>query len=108
MGLLQPSQELRHQPTAGGTNDTKASVTRNDVIKGRDVGGDVIKFPQDPPTPFNDKIALVGDLTRGSVNQGDPEFLLETGNVGRHIGLHRKKCLGGCRKGSMIGDCHEG
>jgi hypothetical protein len=97
-------QQRGDQPAAGGAQAAKTTVSLDHLIRGMDVGFDVLEFVDDASTALDDHGTFFGHFARVSIHQDHAEFLFEPGDVGRNVALHRFEVAGRCRKRAVLGD----
>ena len=95
--------ERGHQPAGGGADDADAAHAGDLVAHRGDVGGEGVELGLDAAGPLDHDRALLGHLARGPVDEGDPELLLQPGDVGRDVGLHGVQGSG-CRGEAPVVD----
>jgi hypothetical protein len=108
VGFLRGLQQLGGEPSGGGADDADAGRAGDDVAHRGDVGDHGVELGVDPPHPLDHGQALLGEGAGGAVDQQDAQLLLEAGDVGRDVGLHRVQ---GARRGgepAVVGDGDEG
>ena len=71
------------------------------------VGINVLHLVQNAPSSGENHLALIGESAIGSVNEDSAQFLFETGDVGRDIGLHSVESLGRPGERAVLRDGHQ-
>lgn len=107
IALAEVAEEHRHEPARGGADDTDAGLAGHFGVAARDVGSDVIEFVQDASCALDDPGPVLGQSTLGPIDECDAEFLLQPGDVARHVRLHGVQRSGRSRERAVIGDRHE-
>lgn len=74
---VQSGEELGHEPAPRGSDDPKASFTGNHIVKGRQIGGDLAQFTQDPAPSLDDNHTFLGEFTRRSIDESRPNLSFE-------------------------------
>ena len=106
--LAEQAEELRHQPPRGGADHAEPGLAGHRRVAAGRVGGDVVDLAQHSTRPFHHPGAVLGEAAVGPVDERDPEFLLEPGDVARHVRLHGEQGPGRTGERTVIGDRHEG
>ncbi len=102
VALPQLLQQRGHEPARGRADDAEAHGADDDVAQVRQVGVEGVELALDPTGPLQHGQSLVGGLGRGTVDQGDAEFVLETTDVCGDVRLHGSQRLRGTREGSVF------
>jgi hypothetical protein len=104
--LAQAREELRHEPSPRGSDDSEASFAGNDVVEGSDVRGDFAQFTQNSATVFENDRPLIGELTGRPVDEDCANLSFQARNVGRHVRLNgvQRPSSGGERSVVSYGD----
>ena len=78
------------------------------VAQGGDVGDGGFELGGDPAAPFDDGLALFGQLAALAVDQLHPQLPLEAGHVAGDVGLHGVQGRGRRREAAVVGDGDQG
>jgi hypothetical protein len=101
-------EQQRAQP-AGGRPDHPHPHGAGDLGAQRgDVGRQRLQLGPDAGGPGEDGLALLGRLAGGPVDQRGAQLLLQPGDVGGDVRLHRVEGAGGGREAAVLGDGEEG
>ena len=80
-----------------------------DVVGGRrDVGDQRVELELDAAGPRDHQLARLGEVAVAAVDEGDLQLLLQAGDVGGDVRLHRVEGPGGGREAAVIGHGGEG
>ena len=109
VGMPHPQEveELGHQPAPGGADHAEADRPDHLGAQGGDVGHHGLQLVGHPARPLDDDLALLGQTSRGPVDQLHVELPLEAGHVRRHVGLDRPDGERGGREAPRVGDPQE-
>jgi hypothetical protein len=108
VGFMQTSEELRHEPSTCGSDDSETCFSGDHIVQGGDVCGDFTQFAHHSATVFENDRSLVGELASRPVDQDCPDLAFQSRNVRRDVRLNGIQSPSGGGEGSVVGDGDEG
>ena len=106
--FAQLSEEPRDQPACRRSDHADPRLAGHLGVPARHVCGDVVELVEDASGSFDHPRALLGQAAHRPVDERHAEFLLQAGDVARHVRLHRVERPRRCGERAVVGDRHQG
>ena len=107
VGAAHPVEQERGQPARRGADHADPGRADDLVAQGGDVGDGRLELGGDPPAPFHDGLAFLGQLAAVAIDELHPELPLQPGHVAGDVGLHGLQGGGRGRETAVVGDGDE-
>ena len=89
-------EEPGEQPPSGRAEHPEAYITDDVTVALGDLGGDLVQLAQHPPGALDHPGAVIREAAVGPVDQLRTQLLLQPGDVGGHVRLHREQGSSSC------------
>ena len=104
----QIGEERGHEPARRRAEDADPGVAGHGLAQGPDVGHQGVELSHDPVGAGHHDLAVGREPAGRALDQGGAELPLESGHVGRDVGLDRAQMVGGGGERPVLGHRHQG